>query len=85
MYLHIGSGIAIGVDDIVGIFDLDNSSYSHITREFLKKAQQKNDVEEATDDLPKSFVLTEIDGKQTVHLSQFTSITLMNRIHQNKI
>ncbi len=85
MYLHIGNGISVGTNDIVGIFDLDNSSYSHITRDYLKNAQLSKEVEEATDDLPKSFVLTEIDGKQTVHLSQFTSTTLMNRIHQNKI
>ena len=39
MYLHLGSNVSVPTEDIVGIFDLDNSSTSRITREYLRCAE----------------------------------------------
>ena len=44
MYLHLGQDIVVLDSDIIGIFDLDNSSYSHITREFLKRATDNKQI-----------------------------------------
>ena len=34
-YLHLGRGYVVSDADIVGIFDLDITSQSHLTRKFL--------------------------------------------------
>lgn len=80
MYLHIGQSFVIPLQDILGIFDLDNASYSPKTRDFLKKAEQSGEVINTTDDLPKSFLICQDDSKKTkVYLSQLSSATLLKR------
>jgi hypothetical protein len=80
MYLHLGQSVVVAQRDIIGIFDLDNSSYSRHTRAFLEKAEKEGRVISATDDLPKSFALCQKkDGTTTVYLSQLSSATLKGR------
>ena len=79
MYLHLGQDVVVQKNDIIAVFDLDNSSQSHITRDFLKKAEQKGSVINISEDLPKSFVLIEKNGKKMVYLSQLSSATLLKR------
>ena len=40
MYLHIGNGISIRDKDIIGIFDLDTSTVSQVTKKFINKKQK---------------------------------------------
>ena len=40
MYLSIGNDMAVREKCIVGIFDLDNTSTSKRTREFLSKSEE---------------------------------------------
>ena len=76
MYLHLGNGAVARKDDIVGVFDLDNSSQSRLTREFLAKSERQGRVVNAAGaELPKSFVLS---GRK-VYLCQFNSSTLAKR------
>ncbi|HHW45661.1 MAG TPA: DUF370 domain-containing protein [Clostridiales bacterium] len=80
MYLHLGQDIVVKMDEIVGIFDLDTSTISKTTREFLSKAQMAGQVKNITDQLPKSFVVCKKkDGGQTVYISQISSTTLLKR------
>ena len=44
MYLHLGNETIIRQSDIIGIFDLDNSTISTKTREFLAIAQKNGQV-----------------------------------------
>ena len=37
MYLHLGSSVVIPQSDVLGIFDLDNTTSSRITRDFLNE------------------------------------------------
>ena len=62
MYLHLGQSTVIRDRDIIGIFDLDITSQSYRTRQYLSKAEQAGQVESATDDLPKSFVVCQKKG-----------------------
>lgn len=80
MYLSIGSDFAVRQKNIIGIFDLDNSSYSKHTRSFLSQAEQQGEVVSVSQDLPKSFVLTEEFGMTRVYLSQFYSAALEKRL-----
>ena len=34
-YLHLGKGAVVRDDEIVGVFDLDITSQSHLTRKYL--------------------------------------------------
>ncbi len=84
MYLHLGQSVIVHQKDILGIFDLDNTSYSFRTRKFLEQAEKEGRAISATDDLPKSFVLCQgKDGKAIVYLSQLSSATLRGRAENN--
>ena len=41
MYLPIGNDMAVRESSLIGIFDMDNTSTSKRTREFLEKAQKE--------------------------------------------
>lgn len=79
MYLHLGKGTVVNTGTIVGIFDLDITSQSHLTRKFLRQAEQTGQVINAAEDIPKSFVLCQEDGTIQVYLSQMASMTLLKR------
>lgn len=84
MYLHLGQSVVVHQKDILGIFDLDNTSYSFRTRKFLEQAEKEGRMVTVTDDLPKSFVLCQgKDGKPIVYLSQLSSATLRGRAENN--
>lgn len=81
MYLHLGQSVVVPDRDIIGIFDLDNSSYSRWTRDFLERAEKAGQVVSITEDLPKSFALCrDRRGRVTVYLSQLSSATLKGRM-----
>ena len=79
MYLSIGNDMAVRESSIIGIFDLDNTSTSKRTREFLDRSEKEGQVVPC-DDLPKSFVLTAEYGLDRVYLTPFTSATLEKRL-----
>ena len=79
MYLHLGKGSIVNDREIVGIFDLDITSQSHLTRKYLSAAEKAGQVETACDDLPKSFVVCESGGTRRLILSQMAASTLLKR------
>ncbi len=64
---------------IIGIFDMDNTSTSKRTREFLDKAEKEGQVVPC-DDLPKSFILSAEYGFDRVYLTTLSSSTLEKRL-----
>lgn len=79
MYLSIGNDMAVRDSSILGIFDLDNTSTSRRTRDFLDSAEKEGQVVPC-DDLPKSFVLTEEYGFDRVYLTSLSAGTLEKRL-----
>ncbi len=79
MYLHIGQNTTILSKSIIGIFDLDHSSSSKITRDFLRVQEQKHRVINVSDDLPRSFLICEENGSIRIYLTQISSSTLLRR------
>jgi len=57
MYLHLGQGVVVPEADIIGIFDLDNTTSSRITRKFLSDAEKAGHVVNVSNELPNSFVV----------------------------
>ena len=53
-YLHIGQNVMVPEKQIIGIFDLDNTSQSKWTRKFLADAEQEGVVLSVTEDVPRS-------------------------------
>ena len=84
MYLHLGQSVVVPFDNIIGIFDLDTSSWSHRTRSFLEKAEKEGRVVSATGDIPRTFTLCQGKDKPvTVYLSQLSPATLKGRAEGN--
>ena len=79
MHLNIGSDMAVREKSIIGIFDLDNTSVSKRTRNFLTRAEQEGRVIPC-DDLPKSYVLATEYGIDKIYLTGLSSATLEKRI-----
>ena len=79
MYLHLGKGTVIAKEDIVAIFDLDQTSQSHITRKYLAAAEKAGQVINAAEDIPKSFVVCENKEGRWCYLSQMAPSTLLKR------
>ena len=80
MYLHLGQNTVVRDKDIIGIFDLDITSQSLRTRQYLNTAQKRGQVVAVTQELPKSFVITaEKRGDQRVYISQLSTATLLRR------
>ena len=84
MYLHLGQSVVVPFDNIIGIFDLDTSSWSHRTRSFLEKAEKEGRVVSATGDIPRTFTLCQGKDKPvTLYLSQLSPATLKGRAEGN--
>ena len=79
MYLNIGNDMAVREKSIFGIFDMDNTSTSKRTREFLAQAEKEGQVVPC-DDLPKSYVLTAEYGFDRVYLTSLSASTLEKRL-----
>ncbi len=78
-YLHLGKGEVVRTDEIVGIFDLDITSQSFITRRYLSDCEKARQVETTSDDLPKSFIVCENHGRKKLILSTMNTATLLKR------
>jgi len=96
MYLHLGQSTVTPHSDVIGIFDLDITSQSHLTRAFLTRAEREKRVVNVSEELPKAFVLCrsprrrrpgarrrEEDAPHTVYISQLNSATLAGRAERN--
>lgn len=57
MYLHLGQNVMLRSTDVIGVFDLDNTTWSFRTRRFLEQAEREGRIVTVGDDLPRSFVL----------------------------
>lgn len=80
MYLHLGMDKVITFDEIIGIFDLDTTTVSKRTRDYLAKAEKAGIVENVCYDIPKSFIVChDKKGNEKVYISQISSSTLLKR------
>ena len=84
MYLHIGQNVIIPFRDVVGLFDLDNTSASRLTRSFLERAEKEGRLVNVSDDLPRSFVLCSgQEGPPVVYLCQLSTAAMLRRAENN--
>ena len=81
MYLRVEENIVVNTKDIIGIFDLDTTTVSKPTRDYLKTMQKGGNVVNVSYDLPKSFVITckKKSNKKTMFISPISTATLLKR------
>ena len=82
MFREIGLELSVRESAVIGIFDLDNVSWSKQSRAFLSHAEAAGEVVEATDSLPKSFVLTQEYGMQRVYLTKNSAQVLQKKFEE---
>ncbi len=84
MYIHLGGDTLVNSKDIIGIFDLDSTTVSKKTRDFLKIAENKKEVINVTYELPKTFIVcSEKNKSQKIYISQLSCATLLKRTNIN--
>lgn len=79
MYLHLGQETAIRSKEIIGIFDIENTSVSKYTKEFLSNSAKNHKVYNVSFEMPKTFIVSENDCKNKLYISQISSRTLLKR------
>ena len=85
MYLHLGQDYIVKTKDIIAIFDMEKTSISQITKNFLRNASKKNMVTYVSDELPKSFIVLKNEKQDRIYVSSIYSTTLAKRAsHKNK-
>ncbi len=83
MYLYLGQDAVVRGDDIIGIFDLENTTISKHTRNYLNRVSKEQKVIDVTQDLPKGFVVCSGSRKkedsERVYITQMAPSTLKKR------
>lgn len=80
MYLHLGNDHSVNVNDIVGIFDIENTTVEKCTKKLLDRAEKEKRCVYATMDMPKSFILVIKKGEEKLYISQLAASTLKKRL-----
>jgi len=83
MYLHLGEDTAVITSSIIGIFDIENTSVSKHTKEFLASAERNGRVSNVSYDMPKSFAVCGNKDTETVYISPISAATLKKRSLKN--
>lgn len=76
MFLHLGDDHLIPAEEVVLIGDLESTTDSKITNEFLDIAEEEGFVIDYSKGKPRSFVLT----GETIYISMISSNTLFKRM-----
>ncbi|MBQ6936677.1 MAG: DUF370 domain-containing protein [Clostridia bacterium] len=80
MYIHIGQDTVIIDEEIIGIFDMENTTVMKSTVDYLNKAEKDGNVNNvAPFELPKSFVVTNTDKVKKIHISPVSVGTILKR------
>lgn len=79
MFLHIGGDVVIPMKNVIAIFDIETTTLSKDTKDFLKIAEEEGFVKSISNDLPKTYIITEKDKKSRIYISPISSVTLQKR------
>lgn len=79
MYIHLGRSTLVKQSHIIGVFDLENTTISKHTRDFLKRSEEKGIVINVCTDIPKSFVVVKDAVEEKVYITQISAATIRKR------
>lgn len=81
VFVHIGGDFMVALDDIIAVFDLDSTTSSKVSQNFIIKAEHDDILVTISDDLPRSFVVTMQEGLRVIYLTPISSSALRGRIN----
>ncbi len=85
MYVHLGADTVVNTKNIISIMDLESSSISKFSKEFLKTAEEEGFVKNVSDEIPKSFIICEEKGQSVIYLTNISTKALAGRIKKGKL
>lgn len=80
MYLHLGMDKVVRQKDIIAILDMENTTISAISREFLATAQDEGFIISLSNEIPKSYIITEENKKSKIYVSPISTATILKRL-----
>ena len=81
MYLNIGQETIITDKNILGIFDLDNTTVKKATIDYINNSSKNGEcVTVSAEELPKSFIVTTENKKKKIYISPLNTSTIFKRI-----
>ena len=78
MFLHIGDNVTIYKEEIVGIFDIEKTTTTRETRNYLNG--ENKEIIYVSDEDPKSFVVTKANDIEKIYISPISVATLRERL-----
>ena len=75
MYLFLGGNSTVRKSEVIGIFDIEETSVSRITADFLNSEQKLGRVVSISNDMPKAFVVCE----KNTYITNVSNDTLNKR------
>ncbi|MBQ3848134.1 MAG: DUF370 domain-containing protein [Clostridia bacterium] len=82
MFLHIGENESVLLESVIGIFDLETTTTMQTTKDFITNAEKNGEILINSEVMPKSFILTEEGGIDSLYVSSVNVATLRKRIEQ---
>ena len=84
MFLHLGNGVRVAMQDVIAVMDIEKSSTSKITKEYLARAGKSGWVVYCSYEMPKSFVITlDRNFTERVYISSIDPSTLKKRFERS--
>ncbi len=81
MFIHIGQDTVVIDKEIIGIFDMDNTTVMKKTIDYLNNAEkEKSVINVAPFELPKSFIICQTPKGKRIYISPVSVGTILRRI-----
>ena len=86
MFIHIGQDTVVIDKEIIGIFDMDNTTVMKKTIDYLNNAEkEKSVINVAPFELPKSFIVCQTPKGKRIYISPVSVGTILRRIESGNI
>ena len=81
MFIHIGQDTVVIDKEIIGIFDMDNTTVMKKTIDYLNNCEkEKSVINVAPFELPKSFIVCQTPKGKRIYISPVSVGTILRRI-----
>ena len=86
MFIHIGHDTVIIDKEIIGVFDMENTTVMKKTIDYLNNAEkEKFIINVAPFELPKSFIVCQTPKGKKIYISPVSVGTVLRRIESGHI
>lgn len=79
MFVKLENGLSVRKKEIIGIFNMDTSTVSPVTRDYIKQANSERKIIYASKRVPESFILADNGFFENVYMTSFSVDTVLNR------